>query len=323
MILWMIIQHAVFHAWAIDPNYSYSHGWNPNMWFPYLHFFMPWFFYKSGAFFHKRTIKDLWHKDYHKFIRLFIIWSIAGYVLYIILGLWDHTFSLRNALLAPTKDFFFNGFIPKNDPLWFLITLVGVRFVANLILPSKEDTYRHVRCLVIFIVSALAAYGASKYRNPHMPLWVGNGLAGLAFFTLGYWLTEYEHKLWLVIPCVVGYLLGCIFGQNTVNMLLNLLMTGHYLLWFPASLCGIVAFNYLVRKLCELRDKCAPPPRSIPLSGDNRQICYAYLCNPFVRQISYSYLSNNYQPPVALGIYSRNHMRRVSSVFVSCLFLVE
>ena len=61
LILWMIIQHALFHAWAIDPNYSYSRGWNPNMWFPYLHFFMPWFFYKSGAFFHKRTIKDLWH----------------------------------------------------------------------------------------------------------------------------------------------------------------------------------------------------------------------------------------------------------------------
>ena len=81
MILWMIFQHAVQSAWEIgtlSPGEMYA--WNPNTWFPYLNFFMPCFFYKSGAFYKKRSVKELWYKDSHKFLRTFIIWSLAGYI---------------------------------------------------------------------------------------------------------------------------------------------------------------------------------------------------------------------------------------------------
>ena len=71
MILWMIVYHAIYFSW------SYALGdiseatnlmqipsgvraflndgkleiLNPCVAFPWLHFFMPWFFYKSGQFF--------------------------------------------------------------------------------------------------------------------------------------------------------------------------------------------------------------------------------------------------------------------------------
>ena len=80
MILWMIIYHALQTAWNYELNGLWNitdlsllpegvHAFinsegnlevlNPCLVFPWLHFFMPWFFYKSGQFFQKRSVKDI------------------------------------------------------------------------------------------------------------------------------------------------------------------------------------------------------------------------------------------------------------------------
>ena len=261
LILWMIFQHAVQSAWLIgssSPGEMYA--WNPNVWFPYLNFFMPWFFYKSGAFFQKRSIKDLLVKDYRKLMRTFLIWSLVGYMFYLLLGVYDHTLTLHDALYTPTRRFFFYGFIAINSPLWFLITLIGVRFVANILLPQNDDQYKHYKYAAIVLCGALIAFGCHVYDNPLVPLWVANGAAGLAFFTIGYWLHNYERCTWLLIPCVLGYIISCILGWNSVCMHTNELLDGYYLLWFPSALCGIICFNAVCGYLCEWIGKITPPP---------------------------------------------------------------
>ena len=283
LILWMIFQHAVETAWALGLG---EYNVNPNAsWFPYLNFFMPWFFYKSGAFFQKRGVKELWQKDYHKFFKTLALWSLIGYVVYILLGIYSHTLTLHDVIYAPTRRFFFDGYIAIELPLWFLLTLIGVRLVANISLPTRDSRFFHYRCAAIVTICALVAYVAHVYRNPYLPLWVANSASGCAFFTLGYWLHNYEKKAWFVLPCVIGYLSCCLFGWNSVIMMTNELLKGYYLLWFPSALCGIVCFNAVCRCLCEWMGKITPPQysryRTLEIIGKNAMPIY--VTHSFVR----------------------------------------
>lgn len=262
MILWMIFQHAVQSAWAIDshtPGELYE--WNPNVWFPYLNFFMPWFFYKSGFFFEKRGIAELWHKDYKKLLRTFIVLSIVGYGCFLLLGCYDNSLTFKDIIYTPTRRFFFHGFIAINSPLWFLLSLVAIRFLANITLPQREDSYFHLKCVLLFVSAAMIATLAFFFRNPLLPLWIANIASGLAFFSLGYWLHDYEQKIWLMCVCVLGYACSCVWGWNSVCMHTNVLLEGHYLLWFPSALCGIVVVNNACRLYVRIGEQI-PPPRS-------------------------------------------------------------
>jgi fucose 4-O-acetylase-like acetyltransferase len=108
MILWMILFHAIAHVWTVYPCIK----------FPYLHFFMPWFFYKSGMFFKERSISDLWHKDIRKLIRPFITWSIVGAFCFMTILLLNDNFSFHSFMTSIFHEAYFFGKIPMNTPLW-------------------------------------------------------------------------------------------------------------------------------------------------------------------------------------------------------------
>lgn len=215
---------------------------------PVLFFFMPWFFYKSGQFFRKRSIKDEWKKDWNKLIRQFLIWSAIGYVLHITFMSIDGSITLRKATYSVLRGFFLNGHIELNTPLWFLFTLFLVRQVANILLPQGTDRYYWTKCVSIIFIGQLVAFGCYCRDFRLMPLWVANGSAGLAYFTLGYCLSKYEMKWWLFVPCVLGYTACCIWGFPSVGMRANECTSAiTYLLSLPGGIAGIVTFNVLCR----------------------------------------------------------------------------
>lgn len=324
MILWMIFQHAVQSAWAIDPsNPGLEYQLNPNVWFPYLNFFMPWFFYKSGAFFQKRSIKDLLLKDCSKFLRIFLIWSLIGYVVYLLLGAYDHTLSLHEAIRVPTKRFFFTGFIAINAPLWFLLTLFGVRFLANICLPQSNEPYIHLKCAILVMFGVLIAYGAYVYNNSLLPLWIANGAAGLSFFVLGYWLHNYERHMWLLILCIFCYICSCVLGWNSVCMHTNVLLEGNYLLWFPSALCGIICFNATCRIVCDAYDNFTPPRHSHTLYRAGWSICNADIRNTCIYSILNPSSTKSYESFVPVGIYSCDNMRRVRYTIANNMPILE
>ncbi len=125
MILWMIIYHALCYEWGfISRGIEIT---NPCVYFPYLSFFMPWFFYKSGQFFEKRPMKESLSKDARKLLLTFVIWSAIGYTFYLLFGTLNHSLTLRSATYSIARGLFLTGKVPINEPLWFLLTLFGVR----------------------------------------------------------------------------------------------------------------------------------------------------------------------------------------------------
>ena len=268
MIIWMIMYHAIGYAWSYElrkfwnvTNFMHIpeelhaiindegriETLNPCIFFPYLSFFMPWFFYKSGRFFEKKSLKELWMKDSRKLLLTFVLWSAIGYVLYLLFGALQHTLTLRGSTYSILKGLFLTGKVPVNEPLWFLLTLFGVRAIANMTLPDKDDKSCWLKVLGLTAIGYTIAYLAYHIDYSLLPYWVANGAAGFAFFVLGYGLREYDCKWWIIVPSMCVYLLCCVAGFPMVDMLFNRLVEGNYLLWIPVALCGIITFNTVCR----------------------------------------------------------------------------
>ena len=246
MILWMILGHACMAAGfvGIPTRHSGITDYVPN----FLFFFMPWFFYKSGKFFSKRDFREELKKDKNKLMRQFLIWSAIGYVSYLISLVVYDSFTFRNVVYLPVRHFILGGVIDLNQPLWFLFTLFGVRQIANLVLPHKNDKYYWLKCFSVIFVAFSVSFGLYCLDCIFVPEWIANGSAGLAFFTLGYYLQKYEIKWWLIIPCIIGYVACCIWGFPVVGMRGNGCESANeYLLNIPASIVGIVTFNTVCR----------------------------------------------------------------------------
>ncbi len=286
----MIIYHALYNSWSFDlRNYwdvtdlsflpqgvkalinsdGKLEAINPCILFPYLSFFMPWFFYKSGQFFRKRPWKEQVTKDAHKLLRTFVIWSVIGYVMFLAFGMLQHTLTLRSATYSIVRGLFLTGKVPINEPLWFLLTLFGVRLMANIILPKKGEKYYYLKIFAFAIIGYVAAYLAFRFNHRLLPYWVANGASGLVFFALGYGLRDYENKWWLIIPCLVVYIVCGFTGFPMVDMMFNKLLAGNYLLWIPVALCGIVTFNTICRFTCKYI-----PIRPLEIVGLNAMTIY-------------------------------------------------
>ena len=320
MILWMIIYHALCYAWSFDLSdywgisnltqlpkglhaYVNSDGQieiiNPCVFFPYLSFFMPWFFYKSGQFFQKRQWKEHVTKDARKLLRTFVIWSVIGYVMFLMFGMLQQALTLRSATYSIVRGLFLTGKVPINEPLWFLLTLFGVRLMANIILPKKGEKYYYLKIFAFAIIGYVAAYLAYRINYRLLPYWVANGAAGFSFFVLGYGLKEKENKWWLIIPCLVVYLVCCIIGFPMVDMMYNKLLAGNYLLWFPVALCGIVTFSTICRFTCKYISV-----RLIEIVGQNAMTIYVtHILIVLTLQFVITYFERTTLYPYMLWIY--------------------
>ena len=290
MILWMIIYHALCYSWGFDLRGYWdvadisllpqdvkalinSEGkletMNPCIFFPYLSFFMPWFFYKSGQFFRKRPWKEQLDKDARKLLRTFVIWSAIGYVMFLVFGMLQHTLTLRSATYSIVRGLFLTGKVPINEPLWFLLTLFGVRLIANVALPEKGDRYHYLKTLALVAIGYVVSYLAYRFNHRLLPYWVANGAAGFSFFVLGYGLKEYENKWWLIIPCLLVYIVCCFIGFPMVDMMYNKLLAGNYLFWIPVAFCGIITFNTICRLICKVISV-----RPLEIVGQNAMTIY-------------------------------------------------
>ena len=298
MILWMIVYHAISTAWGYELHDLWGitdvsllpagvHAFigiegklevlNPCLVFPWLYFFMPWFFYKSGQFFTKQSVKELWQKDTHKLLKTFVIWSAVGYVFYLLIGWLCDTITIRNATYSVIRGLFLTGKVPINTPLWFLLTLFGVRMVANRFLPERDDKYASWKIISMVAIGYVISYLAYRFNHRLLPYWVANGAAGLSFFTLGYALRDWEQKWWLIALSVLVYIVGCVWGFPVVDMWPNKLVAGQYLLWIPVSLCCIITFNAVCRWIT-----CLIQVKQMEWVGKNAMTIYVVHCMVYV-----------------------------------------
>lgn len=258
MILYMVIGHVLLFAWGLDTSCGEkSISESPRTFFPYLSFFMPYFFYKSGMFFKKKPIQQLLSRDSKKLLLNYFLWGGIGFVLFVIMRLIDGTATLHNCTYSVLRTIFLRGTPPNNEALWFLLTLFGVRFLANVLLPSDDQRDKwqfYLRCSSVIVLGYIISFLSHTYSHDTWPWWIANGAAGLAFFCAGYMLREYGMKKWMIYPCLFVYLICCIVGFPYVGMLDNKLLTGNYLLWVPVSVCCIIAFNYICVVLVKMQE---------------------------------------------------------------------
>jgi len=242
MIIWMILGHCRL----------FSHHQLP---FPnYLSFYMPWFFYKSGIFFKTKDEKQLLSKDSVKFLRIFIVYSLIGWVVWSICGLMDHSLKLNSCFVKPIMSFIKNGSIKANGALWFLLSLFLVRQLGNLILKNIQNRVFQLIASFLFFAIAYGLFAIGWYKHSW---WLGNICSGLCFFFLGYWLRDKERnkKLFIVSTAfyfmvVFAHSVGWISHFPYLYMHANKMYYGNYILFFPMALAGIVMTNNIFWNLC-------------------------------------------------------------------------
>ena len=237
MILWLLFFHALYP----------SIGANVTGKIPFLYFFMPWFFFKSGMLFKIKEPK-LEFKDNFKKLMLdgFIKWSIIGYVAYIL----EHwliygDLTARLAFYSPARSLLLGGCIPLNAALWFLPVLFIIRQLFNYI---KQKIAPPIWAFLImgFVVSTICHFADTRF----IPVYVKNFGWGLCCFAAGYWYSNSKcDKKYLILISAVVYI-ASLFTSIPDKYCVP---QGHLIsgLWIPASILSCIAFNYF----CQVFDK--------------------------------------------------------------------
>ncbi len=232
MLAWMILGHVASHA-----NYHGTFLQIGN----YLSFFMPWFFYKAGMFYKFKPLKDRRIERGKKLLVPFVIYSLIGQLFYYICLIVEHNVTFRSFIYQPLRSLFVTECLPGNGALWFLVVL----YMINLIVPYCIEK---VHPLLIAVLGTAIAFGCFLLNISWFPCIIPNIVAGMAFYALGYWLRDKESNRWIIIACLAIYAICCIIGypgiyfhHNTCNSWTT------YLLYYPASLAGIVLLDNLCR----------------------------------------------------------------------------
>lgn len=242
MICWMLLRHCIV----------FSHYSPPAMPKELLAFFMPWFFYKSGAFFKNMSQKDLLIKDIGKYLRYFCVYSLIGWVVWCLCGLYNNELTIKACIKVPFFHFIKFGYIDGNGALWFLLSLFFVRQCANVLTIKKL-----LSPLVMSIICMALAYTLYQIEWYKQSWWLGNFFSGLCFFLLGYWLKTLEQNNIVFISSLIIYGLVCcacflgIIEFPYLYMHANKMTCGNYLLYYPTALAGIIVINNLFRLLCK------------------------------------------------------------------------
>lgn len=275
LMLWIISFHAV--------NGSKVFGdVDARVAIPFLTFSMPWFFYKSGAFFCRNRGREGLKRDVRKLLFPYLRWSALGFLAYLLMMAIDGTFCTEECLKKPLDTFWIYGYVPLDVPVWFVLSLFVAKVLAHFLFKLK------VHPIPIALVGFGIAFAMHVADNPRIPVYLSNVPMGLGFFMLGNMLHRYEHKVWLFIPCAIGYLLFLFLETPVVGLHRNVYLGGNYYLWPLFSICGIVAFNNLCKWLCAALDKIGTPISFIGQHSIQLLVSHAFVYMPVLH---YSKLS--------------------------------
>lgn len=242
LILYMIFMHSSIH-FGFDDTLLARH-------LRYVFFFfMPWFFFKNGYYFKESDKRILLKKGYNRLLKPYISWLIIGHVVYCIYLCISGFHDWKLYIVYPIKQLLCDSAVVSNLPLWFLISLFIVRFIANGIIKLRLNL-----SIVLFSLGFIC-YLSSLFP-PIKVILLSNVPTGLFFFLIGYTvnksistLTMKRHKTHSIFfTCVILlYFSIVVFGQCYVDMRVNILWHGSYLCWLIGSVPACLAINIICR----------------------------------------------------------------------------
>ena len=236
MTVWVLYFHALF---PIFDGKILSH-------IPWLYFFMPWFFYKSGMMFTPKDPKIEWHNGLRKLIRTYFIWSAIGYVVYVIWHFYLGDLTPRMAFYSPLRSFVLSFGIPLNGAVWFLPILFLVRQFGNYLLQRINAIW------IVMTTLALCVF-FRVVHIPYLPNFVSGTAWGLFFFSFAYWIKNYEIKWWMISLAAIIYIVSVctqiplVYGEPASLWC--------RLLWYPSCAFACIFFNNVCRWLVNFSEK--------------------------------------------------------------------
>lgn len=203
-----------------------------------LGFFIAWFFFKSGMFYKKRTVKEELLKCWRRLLIPFLVINAICFLIRVFL------FNDGSFIEILKTDLYRESDVMCN-PLWFCLSLSIVRILYQLF---KNDRIRPIVVLFSFISAFLLNHYSYSLASEHLlsiPPWIGNIFLGFFFYGLGDYLRNIQFNKTCFIISGLLYLLFQFF-PNSLDFYKN--ATGNnYLLSVLFDLSGIILFNNLFK----------------------------------------------------------------------------
>jgi len=229
----------------------------------FMHFFMAWFFFKSGMFFKQKDTKEVALGCWYKLLVPFVVFSVIGIILQCIkwqmLGGEYATFNY--AWTFECKRIFLYGSFEGANPLWFLLSLSITKVAYNWLKSKNIPTIGIMVFSFFFIMANWYLKLEVGKDSPAMPLlsfprYFYNCMVGIFFFGLGHLMKEKQYKWYVWVPSLVIYVLIAIFHESRISFMHNVPSAGcDMFLYYISAACGCFAVNALFKGITKLTTK--------------------------------------------------------------------
>jgi fucose 4-O-acetylase-like acetyltransferase len=190
----------------------YGHVESPFSQFIFM-FHMPLFFLLSGIFYKQIPFKTIIIKKTNQLIIPMIFFYLVGYIVQMILYLWDFKTLNNFDFLLFFQLFEGKSMLIANVYVWFLLALFWVTLFYCFILKWIRKT--EIRDLLILFIFLLNIY--MKNRGVNIPYFIGSSFFGLFFFHIGnrigkssFFMTKTK---WDFIITVFSFLICAVFSS--------------------------------------------------------------------------------------------------------------
>ena len=247
LILFMIIGHA----------FQWSHTHDSEVYESlrrFLFFFMAFFFYKSGMFYHRMSLKDVLIRGLRKFITPFLIYMLLGEIVrWIRLYIQEGDTNVIHYFLYTFISVIGRGGPSGNVPLWFLLALFLTQIVVSI-----SDKYRVPRItlfFVAFLIAGMCAIFQSFSILEFLPPIIAETSLGILFFLFGSYMKELQYEKRVFVVSIIVYLLVVLFIPSYVDFRKGALSNGCWLVWVISTLAGIIVFINVFRPLLSTKNR--------------------------------------------------------------------
>lgn len=153
MIIWMILYHIFIFTGNKESLVCEDL-------YRIFFFFMPWFFFKSGMFAKEIPLKSVIASGFKKLLVPYFLFSIFGYIAYLIQQVIISDISVDSMLIDPAITLLFTGSVLGNLPLWFLLALFLDKVLWQVLIRLRLKNY-HI-ALLSFVICFGGYFGGVK-----------------------------------------------------------------------------------------------------------------------------------------------------------------
>ncbi len=236
-----------------DYQLHFWHVWGERV----FYFFMSWFFFKSGMFDKEQDYATVCKKVWHTLVIPYLFFSIISWLIWL-----PQFFHSQNSILLLFRITFSRwvavNLIPGNNPLWFLIALIGCRLLYPWFRKLLKNNYvvAFSAFLAAYVYHLIYMYATHKY----LMLGIAQSCIGISYYAIGVELRHIQYLKSVFGVSLAVYIVTVVSFCPVINFAYAGTVSGE-LSWvcsLPVCVAGIITWNNLIRFI---------PTRFLNLSG--------------------------------------------------------